>query len=40
VNQRKRAHYEVEMPEKEVAVDIFRVIIRNLSEVDVGKPLG
>jgi hypothetical protein len=40
VNQRRIVHNEVEMLEKEVAVDKFRVLIGNLSEVDVGKSLG
>jgi hypothetical protein len=40
MNQRRMVHNEVEMLEKEVAVDKFRVLIRNLSEVDVGKFLG
>jgi len=40
MNQRKIVHKEVEMLEKEAALDKFGVLIRNLSEVDVGKPLG
>jgi hypothetical protein len=40
MNQRKIVHNEVEMLEKKSAVDKFRVLIRNMSGVDVEKPLG
>ena len=40
MNQRKIVHNEVEILEKEAAVDKFRVLIQNLSRVDVGKPVG
>ena len=40
MNQMKIVHNEVGMLEKEAKVDKFRVLVRNLSGVDVGIPLG